>query len=204
VTLLRRAPREVYRVYDEDEFFACPVDPFADTERLEHTPLPRVASRGLTLRRLAGSTMLIAVAGALGSLAVLADRSQSGPARRLHTRELAASGSAERPRLAQAHVYRGLARLNEPAGADRAERRSGHGEPGRRIATVAHGAERPVEHATFVRRVLAAARGELIPAATESASESLPTAAATAPAPAPEPAAAPGRTEFGFERAGRQ
>jgi hypothetical protein len=177
VTLLRRAPREVYRVYDEEEFFACPVDPFADTERLVHTSLPRVVSRGLTLRRLAGSTMLIAVAGVLGSLAILADRAQP-PAGRSQTREIAASGSADRPRLAQPHLYRSLARLNEPAGRDSTEHRARH--------------------------------GELIPASTESAPGSLPIAAAPVPTPAPAPAAAlvsagaPGRAEFGFERAGRQ
>jgi hypothetical protein len=195
VTLLRRAPREVYRVYAEDEFFACPEDPFADTERLERTRAPRAEKRRRILRKLAGSTLLLAVASALGGLAILAERSPSGPARRSYARELATSGAADRSRPARAQVW--LARLSRSAASNPTRRQGGHGQPVRRTA-LAHGVLPAAARGTFARRVLAAAQGGPVPASTESTPAAVRVAAASVPAPEP------GQAEFGFERAGHE
>jgi hypothetical protein len=203
LTLLRRTPREVYRVYAEDEFFACAVESLADTARLERSPAPRAAARGRTLRRLASSTMLVAAAGALGGLVVLAERSHPVQARRPDAHEVAASDSRGTSRLARPQVWRGLTRSLRAVGAAGARSHQGQAEPVTGIAVAAHRALRPQEHVTLVHRVLAAARGALV-------------AASTAPVPRPESALTsarvaavaarasdPGQAEFGFERGGR-
>jgi hypothetical protein len=61
MTLLRRAPREVYRVYSEDEFLS---DPLCD-ERMGKLDAAASARR---LNRIAGATVLVAAAGAVGGL----------------------------------------------------------------------------------------------------------------------------------------
>jgi hypothetical protein len=201
MTLPRRAPREVYRVYAEDEFFAYTADSLADTERLERVPAPRTVASGRRLRRLAGSTMLLAAAGALGGFAVLAGRSQPGHLRRPHVGEVAANVAVGRSRLARTHVWRGPARLNGSAGADQTGRHPRHSETVRRIAATAHRTLRATAHGTLADRVLAAARSmpvRAVPAVGESATTAA--GVATASVRAPDP----GQAEFGFEREARQ
>src|SRR5580692_272813 len=72
MTLLRRAPREVYRVYSEAEFFDGP----ADTELFTPTHASGAGER--RLRRLAGAAMLAGAVGTMGGAVVLAG---SRPAR---------------------------------------------------------------------------------------------------------------------------
>jgi hypothetical protein len=77
MTLLRRAPREVYRVYSEAEFFDGP----AGTELFAPTRGSRAGER--RLRRLAGAAMLAGAVGAIGGAVVLAgSRPARGSARR--------------------------------------------------------------------------------------------------------------------------
>jgi hypothetical protein len=207
VTLLRRVPREVYRVYAEDEFFALSVDPFVDTERLERTAASAAETHGRMLRRLVGPTLVLTVAGAVGGLALLADRSPSAPARHSYGREIAASGSPGRSRTARAQVWRGPARLNPSAGAAPKIRGGRHGELVRRIAALAHGTPPHAARGTLARRVLAAVRGGLAAASPESTHASVGIAAVPAAAPVQAsagPAGNPGQAEFGFERAGHQ
>jgi hypothetical protein len=88
MTLLQRAPREVYRVYTEDEFFAA-----AGSEALEDgderaADSPVGESR---LRRLAGVTALLAIAGAVGGVTALSDATSSSGARRRVRRDLLAA-----------------------------------------------------------------------------------------------------------------
>jgi len=61
VTSLRRAPREVYRLYDEEAFFAG-----ADQE--ERRKSATTPPGGRRLRRIAGTTTLLAAMGATGGL----------------------------------------------------------------------------------------------------------------------------------------
>jgi hypothetical protein len=98
MTLLRRAPREVYRVYAEDEFFASQVadETFA------------VPSRGADRRllRLAGGAMLLAAVGAVGGLVAITSLS-SAPrvGRRRGSGLLAAAGLRGSSPLAGARVW---------------------------------------------------------------------------------------------------
>ena len=67
VTLLRRSPRAVYRVYSEEEYLAG-VDPFAD---LGVSPV-REARRGPRLQRIAGAAALTGAVGTVGGVIGLA------------------------------------------------------------------------------------------------------------------------------------
>ena len=74
--LPRRAPREVYRVYGEEEFFAA-----------AHEPPPWSAPESASdarahLHRIAGATMLLAVIGAIGGLIAAASLTSVGGSRR--------------------------------------------------------------------------------------------------------------------------
>jgi hypothetical protein len=95
---LRRAPREVYRVYSEDEFLA---DPLCDTRA---QPIRPVAG-GRRLSRIAGATVLVAAAGAVGGLiAGTSAPSLAGSRRRERQRTHSAVASigstgASRPRV---------------------------------------------------------------------------------------------------------
>ncbi len=70
--LLRRAPREVYRVYGEEEFFATAAD-----ERSE----PTDGAGEQRLQRVAGATVLLAAAGAVGGLIAITSLSTAAGAR---------------------------------------------------------------------------------------------------------------------------
>jgi hypothetical protein len=84
VTMLRRAPREVYRVYDEEEFLAdAPYDERADASH--------VGAGEPRLKRLATVTLLLAAVGALGGLVVLAGASSVARGRRRGARTSAAA-----------------------------------------------------------------------------------------------------------------
>jgi len=113
MTLLRRAPREVYRVYGEEEFFACA----GGDERLE------VAASGMgerrRLQRVAGAAMLLAAVGAVGGLIAITSLSPvAGDGRRVGAGLLAATGSLVASPAARAHVWR------ERAGSDGPRHRS--------------------------------------------------------------------------------
>jgi hypothetical protein len=88
MTLLRRAPREVYRVYGEEEFFA---DTTAHDDRVGGTAL---GSGDRQLQRLAGVTVLLAAVGAVGGVIVITSISPSSSRRRGGARSPAASGSS--------------------------------------------------------------------------------------------------------------
>lgn len=96
--LLRRAPREVYRVYSEAEFLA---DPLCD-ERMRKVD---ATARVRRLNRIAGATVLVAAAGAVGALiAWTSTPSIAGSRRRERPRThpvLASNGqnSASAPRV---------------------------------------------------------------------------------------------------------
>ncbi len=100
MTLLRRAPREVYRVYGEDEFFA----------RVDHDERPEPTAPGMgarRLRRMAGATMLLAVTGAVGGLVVIASLpAASGTRRRAGTGLLSATRSFAASRASRGQVWR--------------------------------------------------------------------------------------------------
>jgi hypothetical protein len=104
MTLLRRAPREVYRVYSEDEFFAA-ATPDEDQGTVSHPN-----SAGHQLQRIAGVTILLAVVGAVGGMVAITSVSRVAGARRRGIGRLsAASGSPVRARGGVAPVHTGTA-----------------------------------------------------------------------------------------------
>jgi hypothetical protein len=104
MTLLRRAPREVYRVYSEDEFFAAA----APGEDQGTASPPNSASH--QLQRIAGVTILLAVVGVVGGIVAITSMSRVAGARRRGIGRLsAASGSSVRARGGVAPVHTGIA-----------------------------------------------------------------------------------------------
>jgi hypothetical protein len=87
MTVLRRAPREVYRVYGEDEFLARVAD-----HRDVEPAAPASAQR--LLHRVAGTTMLLAAAGMVGGLVALTSLSSGAGSRRWIATGLLVAGGA--------------------------------------------------------------------------------------------------------------
>jgi hypothetical protein len=115
MTLWRRAPREVYRLYGEEEFFAdAPANERSGATSAVHGP---------QLQRLVGVTMLLAVIGAVGGvIAVTLVSSVAGGRRRGGVRSAAAargSALATRPDVWRARRSSGVQsawkRAMEPA-----------------------------------------------------------------------------------------
>ena len=179
--LMRRASREVYRVYDEDEFFADASRDETEASRdKSFQAAPRV--REQRLRRVAGVTMLLTTMGAVGGLIAVSGLSAVGDrGRRVGAGLLAASGSLVSSRAAHAHVWR------ERVGADGSRRRRAQG--------------RRTDRARTVRRVVAGPRADVV-----LGKRSAPIGVASAASvghPAARASAAPqrrGGSEFGFER----
>lgn len=184
MTLLRRAPREVYRVYDEQDFFA------ADA-REEHFQA-EVQDTGVRwLQRAAGATVLLAVTTAVGGVvAVAGTRPVRGAGRRTGASLLAATGSRVAVR---ARVWRAPAGSGGPRRQSSPVRRARGVRPAGARATGATGPR------TKARPRLASASPRLRPVQGE---------AAETPASVARPVAvsasagvhAPGPPEFGFER----
>ena len=198
MTLLRRAPREVYRVYGEQEFFACA----PGGEHVEAT-MPAIGVR--RLHRVADATMVLAAMGAVGALLAIATRSAAGDGRRVGAGLLAATGSLGSSRGSRTHVWRGLAN----ADADGPRKRSAPARPADRARQVE--LARQVDRARTSHRASARPRAGAVAKHHASApiepapqaSVSGMTAQASAESPQPGPPAQvrqPGQSEFGFER----
>jgi len=109
-------PREIYRVYTEDEFWAR-------AEQELHTCEQPSAVRGLAVqsaphsaaRRVVASTALVATVGALGVVGMLAMRTTPHrTGRRAGVRLLAVTGVRGAARSASSHIWRTpVARINE-------------------------------------------------------------------------------------------
>ncbi len=194
MTLLRRAPREVYRVYAEEEFLA-------DTICDEPLHTVGAAAGGQRLHRIAGATALVAAAGAVGGLIALTGlQSLAGGRRRERQRPAAVTALSVSTRPTRPSVWREY---------------PGRGQPGR--VSVGHHAQ---PRAASVRRAAVRARARDVAPVSDGAPapESAPVPeSAPAPQSAPVDAAAPagaaravaavaaaprqsGAAEFGFER----
>jgi hypothetical protein len=196
MTLLRRAPREVYRVYDEEEFFAR-----ADRDECFGST---GASGEPRLRRVAGVTVLLAAAGAVGGLIAITSLSAAtGARRRVGARRLAttgppASARAASARAAAAHVWRASPSVDVL------------GRPSVRGQDLAQAAGRVVlvHHGGTPRRAAALQRAPVSEGSPEPAvrEQSTPVAEATTAQPVSSVASASataqraGQSEFGFER----
>jgi hypothetical protein len=127
MTLLRRAPREVYRVYDEDEFLAA-----AGHEQAWEAPAA-TAGAGRA-RRLASTAMLFGAVGAVGGLiAVNCLAPPKGTGRRVGGGLRAAAGLLISSGVSHARIWRARPTVNRSTslGVSRGRRwtvdRDGHG-----------------------------------------------------------------------------
>jgi hypothetical protein len=179
MTLLQRAPREVYRVFGEDEFLA----------RVEHEPrlaplAPGAAER--RVRRPGGTTVLLAAAGAVGGLLVVVSVfSASGTRRRTAVRPLASTASTRGMLRSSSHVTG--ARALRTRTQSRGSRNAGAGTHAKRTVAMPPTASRGASVAA-------------VPARRSAPIEAGPSggrAYATVGGGQPQRA---GRSEFGFER----
>jgi hypothetical protein len=185
MTLLQRSPREVYRVYDEDEFLAG-----AGSDDCLALPVQAAEQR---LHRVAGVTVLLTALGAVAALVTLAATSSTTGGRRGGAALLAASGTAGSLRTVGAHVWqqspgtrpprpaRGEVDLPLDSRAARARRAGGAREQGTEIE-----ASNPASSAA--------------PAAPALPAEAAPMTASAALRPEASPKARSAQPEFGFER----
>jgi hypothetical protein len=183
MTLLRRAPREVYRVYGEHEFLAdaCHDEGFA---AVASETGPR------RLHRMAGATMLLAAMGAVGGLIALTSLSSvARGGRRVRADLLAATGSLISSRAARAHVWRERAGSGAPGHQSVRERQAD------RIRSARSAATRPRAAAVGLRHPLAP-----IEAPAPAPIEAPPASVARLTARASSALRQPGQSEFGFER----
>jgi hypothetical protein len=191
MTLLRRAPREVYRVYSEEEFFAW-------ADRDEHSGSAGAGGER-RMQRLAGVTMLLAATGAMGGLIAITGMARTaGARRRASAGLLSATRSLISAQSTRARVWR------EPPGTDGS---GGLRVPGSHVA-------RRASRVMLLRRELAlrsaaatglanaagvtptiAVREQRLPIAVAKAVEPMRVTASTAATPQPS-----GQAEFGFER----
>jgi hypothetical protein len=183
VTLTRRRPREVYRVYSEEEYLAG-VDPFAEWD----APRAQPVGGGRRLQRFAGAAALTGAVGTVGGVIGLAG---------LHAHAGARGELAERavPSIRIAPPRTGVNSVHVTARqvARRSRRRRGHGDV------------RPIEVALVsVRRtrMRAASAPQPAPARVASAPRDAPApVASAAQAPSAQAEAGPrAQSEFGFER----
>jgi hypothetical protein len=179
MTLLRRAPREVYRVYDEEEFFA-------GAGREQRPEVVTSVGGERRLHRVAGATMLLAITGAVGGLVAITSLSSAGSDGIRRGTAQNPDRRARRVRVARRAVVSRHARALRPA---RALRRAPAPRPAR--------APRAPSHA------VAAAATAVIAAADQSAPIAVATpvnAARAAVGASARPQHAGQPAEFGFER----
>jgi hypothetical protein len=185
--LLRRAPREVYRVYGEAEFFA-------DAGRVsppEREPeADSVSERWL--RRVIGTTLLLAAAGAVGGVVASAP-SAPGARRGMRSSLVAAAGSLVAG--ARVHLVAGP-RIHVTRVRALSRARADRGGAGDLSARVHRGAS--VDERGAGEHVLRLAPGAEVESAPIRAA--VPTIAARTTVAAPVASRHVGRAEFGFER----
>jgi hypothetical protein len=102
MTLLRRAPREVYRVYDEEEFLAR-----TDCEASFETV---AASGERRMQRVVGATTLVAITGVVGGLVVFTSLPAAAGGSRRSRGLLAAASTLASVRTARAQMWRAPAK----------------------------------------------------------------------------------------------
>jgi hypothetical protein len=197
MTLLQRRPREVYRVFEEDEFLVGGMHEF------RAPPAAPIASRP-GVRRIAAAAALVAASSALAGLLAIAEvLPVSSNRRRTVALRFASRGSAARPAPSSTHVE-ALAAPQQPGLSARARAFNA-----RERYTCLRRSRRPRVDLRLVLARRAASR------ALALALVAAPRSAPPAPAPAPEPESEPEHAsstvggsdpssadspEFGFER----
>jgi hypothetical protein len=178
LNLLRRAPRTVYRVFDEEEYLS-------GSGEEECFTAPASGARDRRLRRAASAAMLVGTVSAIGGLVTLSDVwPVRGSGRRpgVGLRDLA--GALVSPHAAGTHDWRERERARRP--------REGTGAAG--VAVRARG---PVQPSGRRRAPGRSAPAPALRAPTDTALVAL----ARSTVGQSVPLAHAGRAEFGFERA---
>lgn len=195
MTLLQRRPREVYRVFEEDEFLVGGMHEF------RAAPAAPIASRP-GVRRIAAAAALVAASSALAGLLAIADvLPTSSNRRRTVAPRFASRGSAARPAPSSTHVE-ALAAPQQPRLSTRAR-----AVDARERSTRLRRSRRPRVDLRLVLARRVASRALAL--ARVAAPRSAPPAPAPAPEPEPEHASSTvggsdpstaDSPEFGFER----
>jgi hypothetical protein len=175
--LLRRAPRTVYRVFDEEEYLSG-----SGEEECFTAPASGAHRR---LRRAASAAMLVGTVSAIGGLVTLSDVwPVRGSGRRLGVGLRDLAGALISPRAARTHDWRERERARRPREGARAAgaavRAGGPVQPSGRRRTPGRSASAPAPRAPTDTALVALARSTV--------GQSVPLARA-------------GQAEFGFERA---
>ncbi len=188
MTLPRRAPREVYRVYDEDEFLAA-----AGHEQAWEAPAA-TAGAGRA-RRLVSAAMLFGAVGAVGGLIALNGLAPpTGTGRRIGGGLRAAAGLLISSGFSHARIWRARPTVNRGTslGVSRGRRwtvdRNVHGAVAlpHELAQAPLHAEVPIEVSTVATATATATAATTSVARVAASAPSLPKLA--------------GHPEFGFER----
>ncbi len=212
MTLLRRAPREVYRVYTEDEFFA--EDEFLDGSEDEEvagrgllsmadrSEIGQPAAAGRRTRRFTGAAALAGAVGAMGGAVIM----NGLPSARSQGRQTGGGSHAATPQPARqmlsvrAQLAAGRARTSHSDHRrsrlrDTARRQHGPGAQRRHHRGLRDSARRRhalagrLQYATGARRHAGVERGISAPVIVASSTGS-----------APAGPSRPEHAEFGFER----
>jgi hypothetical protein len=197
MTLLRRAPREVYRVYAEDDFFDGPA--------LEEGFDRRSAGADRRLPRFVGGAVLLAMVGAVGGLiAITSASSASRAGRRLGSGLLAATGSVGSSRRVGSHVWQQpAAAVDSLRGGASIRRTTPASRPRRgRIpprAAAFRGSSDGATHRGVAAALARPVGSAVVAVKVASQPRVMPVAAG-----APPGGSVPGESEFGFERGGAQ
>jgi hypothetical protein len=197
MTLLRRAPREVYRVYGEQEFLegadhaeALPPLARACEDRRANARSAAPGGGGRHLRRVTGTALLVGAVGAVGAVTAASGLlSGRGPGRRIGESRRASLGPLVASHVSRAPIWRARAPRTLRSALRPASQpmRTGQGLAVVRRRGLARGGRRPgVE--------IAVERPQHPPAVQASV------AGLTATAGAPAGAQRPMHPEFGFER----
>jgi hypothetical protein len=188
MTLARRAPREVYRIYDEEEFLA------EDWVECLHAAPPQRAQGGEERRsgRLAGVAMLCAATGVFGGVIVVSRLSSAKSSRRTLDRAVRATATAliGPARVTRTRVWQARALAGGPSHEPQPRSHRLEADSRRRPGEARHESPGSPRHPVAVAVADAQA-----PTATQLArAESPPLARASSAGRSSAPA------EFGFER----
>jgi hypothetical protein len=196
MTLLRRAPREVYRVYSEAEFF----DGAAGMELF--TPASGSGAGERRLRRLAGAALLAGAVGTMGGAVVLAgSRPTRGSGRRASNGDAHAFARIGLPTRADVQLTRspvaGGAGVTRTASLTRRAGFGARARAGRPVGRLALAAEVSQRQQNEHRSGAGGTRGELREDARGDATTTITVDAVSGPAPAPAVMPAGGHVSAG-------
>jgi hypothetical protein len=200
---VRRAPREVYRVYSEEEFFGG--DELIAGGVADERDVSSAGGADQRWHTAAGVTIAAAAIGAIGGVVALTwGASAPRDGRRATTGLLAAAGSLAPSHLAGTHVWRGPSNAEDPRPRGVTMRRIAAAKPSRRAGTPVRAARARRSPGAGVReqvtQTVAMTRASYEAAAVREPRGSTGAVPATSAPAQPQHPTHPAVSEFGFER----